>query len=71
MVAVARLLEAEKITLKDLDKKAPGGALLYRVTRTSMTKWLADDYKQMASSGKRGLHGIAHWKVELEVRGRT
>ena len=25
MVAVARLLEAEKMTLKDLDKKAPGG----------------------------------------------
>jgi hypothetical protein len=71
VVAVARLLEGGKITLKDLDKKKPDGDLLYRVPRTTMTKWLTDDYKQMASSGKRGLQGVAHWKVELEVRGRT
>ena len=70
VVEVAKLLQGHKISLADLDKTKPGGSLLYKVPRTSMTKWLADDAVVMQKAGKRGIAGTAHWRVEIEVRGR-
>ena len=45
VVAVGKLLQEGKIKQKtELDKTKPDGSLLYKVPRTTMNKWLKDDW---------------------------
>ena len=56
----------------DLDKRDSAGRLVHLVPRASMrNKWLVDDDVVMKRSGKRGVPGTPHWKVERDVRRTT
>ena len=75
VVTACKLLADGTIKLKDLDELSEDGiTTIYKVPRTSLTsKWLKDDHvmMQLKTPPARGVAGTAHWRVELEVRGRT
>ena len=64
-------MAAGELWLRDLEEMLPNGELRYKVPRTTMVRWIKDDWIVMTAKGKRGIHGEPHWKVEAEMRGRT
>lgn len=57
--------------MAELDEQLADGTLKYKVPRTTMNRWVKDDWVTMAEKGQRGLKGFPHWQVEAEVRNRT
>ena len=64
-------MAAGELRPRDLEEMLPNGELRYKVPRTTMVRWIKDDWIVMTAKGKRGIHGEPHWKVEAEMRGRT
>ena len=71
VVVACKKIGAGQLTLADLGTKDAFGKLKHRVPRTSINRWLKDDHEAQRLKGLRGIVGTEHWKVELEVRGRT
>ena len=75
VVDVCRRIEDKNDPLKkvDLDLEDEHGQPFFKVPRNSAVKWLKDDHDVMRSKTppQRGVSGTSHWRVELEVRGRT
>lgn len=71
VVSVCERIEAGKLMLRELDDRDEAGNLVHKVPRSTITRWMEDDALIMGRSGKTGVEGRAHWRVELEDRNRT